>query len=93
MLIRYCNFTEIARATAGFTGADLENLLNEAALLSARAKKKEISMATLSEAIIKVIAGNFLGMAHNCAPQRDDCDICSTAADIYDHAAVGFGNR
>ena len=47
----------VARSTAGFSPADLENLLNEAALLSARAKKKEISMETLSEAIIKVIAG------------------------------------
>jgi len=47
----------VARSTAGFSPADLENLLNEAALLSARAKKKEISMSTLSEAIIKVIAG------------------------------------
>ena len=47
----------VARSTAGFSPADLENLLNEAALLSARAKKKEISMSILSEAIIKVIAG------------------------------------
>ena len=47
----------VARSTAGFSPADLENLLNEAALLSARAKKKQISMEILSEAIIKVIAG------------------------------------
>lgn len=47
----------IARRTPGFTPADLENVLNEAALLSARQGDKEISMDTLEEAITKVIAG------------------------------------
>ncbi|SHJ31541.1 cell division protease FtsH [Dethiosulfatibacter aminovorans DSM 17477] len=47
----------IARRTPGFTPADLENVLNEAALLSARVGDKEISMDTLEEAITKVIAG------------------------------------
>lgn len=47
----------IARSTAGFTGADLANLLNEAALLAARKNKTEISMSDLEEAIDKVIAG------------------------------------
>ena len=51
------DFGVVARSTAGFSPADLENLLNEAALLSARAKKKQITMEILSEAIIKVIAG------------------------------------
>lgn len=51
------DFSVVARSTAGFSPADLENLLNEAALLSARAKQRQISMANLSEAIIKVVAG------------------------------------
>jgi len=48
---------EVAQATAGFTGADLENLLNEAALLAARADKPFIAKADLDEAMLKVIAG------------------------------------
>ncbi len=47
----------LARRTPGFTPADLENLLNEAALLSARKNNKKIHMNTLEEAITKVIAG------------------------------------
>ena len=47
----------IARGTPGFTGADLENLLNEAALLAARKNRKLITMADLKEAEIKVVAG------------------------------------
>lgn len=47
----------ISRATAGFTGADLANLLNEAALLAARKNRRVIIMADLEEAMMKVIAG------------------------------------
>ncbi len=47
----------IAKTTTGFTGADLENLLNEAALLTARRKKRFITMQEVEEAMIKVIAG------------------------------------
>lgn len=47
----------IAQSTVGFTGADLENLLNEAALLAARRKKKAITMAEIEEATIKVVVG------------------------------------
>ena len=47
----------IARGTPGFTGADLENLLNEGALLAARKNRKFITMADLKEAEIKVVAG------------------------------------
>ncbi|MER3452932.1 MAG: cell division protein FtsH [Acidimicrobiia bacterium] len=47
----------IARRTPGFTGADLANLMNEAALLAARAGEREISMAKVEEAIDRVIAG------------------------------------
>lgn len=47
----------IAKTTAGFTGADLENLLNEAALLTARKNKKAITMDEIEEATIKVVVG------------------------------------
>ncbi len=48
---------KIAGSTAGFTGADLSNLLNEAALLAARKNKKAISMKEVEEATIKVVVG------------------------------------
>ena len=47
----------IAKTTQGFTGADLENLLNEAALLAARANRRAITEADIEEATMKVIAG------------------------------------
>ncbi|MBQ7654256.1 MAG: ATP-dependent zinc metalloprotease FtsH [Clostridia bacterium] len=48
---------KIARSTAGFTGADLENLLNEAALLAGRHDKKAITQTEIEEATIKVVVG------------------------------------
>ncbi len=51
------NIKVLARRTPGFTPADLENLMNEAALLTARRRAKRINMATIEEAITKVIAG------------------------------------
>ena len=51
------NLGQIAGATVGFTGADLENLLNEAALLAARRKKKAITMPEIEEATMKVLVG------------------------------------
>ena len=51
------DLNQVARATAGFTGADLENLLNEAALLAAREDQRFITMADLHNAMMKVIAG------------------------------------
>lgn len=47
----------IAKNTSGFSGADLENVLNEAALLAARRNKKEIGMAEIEDAMIKVTMG------------------------------------
>ena len=47
----------IAATTAGFTGADLENLVNEAALLAARNNRKAVTKADIEEASIKVVAG------------------------------------
>ncbi len=51
------NLKTIASTTAGFTGADLENLVNEAALLAARKDKKAITMQEIEDATIKVVAG------------------------------------
>ena len=48
---------QVAKGTPGFTGADLENLLNEAALLTGRQEKAAIDKACIDEAVIKVIAG------------------------------------
>jgi len=52
------NFHAIAAKTAGFTGADLENLLNEAALLAARRSKQTIGGIEIDDAYLKVIMGN-----------------------------------
>jgi cell division protease FtsH len=51
------DLSRLAKGTPGFTGADLENLLNEAALLAGRRDLPAVDMATLEEAMIKVIAG------------------------------------
>lgn len=51
------NLKTIAATTAGFTGADLENLVNEAALLAARKNKKAVTKEDIEEATIKVVAG------------------------------------
>ncbi|MCL2122307.1 MAG: ATP-dependent zinc metalloprotease FtsH [Clostridiales bacterium] len=51
------DLTVLAKRTPGFTGADLANLMNEAALLTARRNKKKISMIELEEAIERTIAG------------------------------------
>ena len=56
-LAPYVKLKTIAKTTAGFTGADLENLLNEAALLAARKNKKAITMEEVEEATIKVVVG------------------------------------
>ena len=52
------DLNSIAHATVGFTGADLENLLNEAALLAARSDKKAITMEEIDEAALKVQVGS-----------------------------------
>lgn len=51
------DLAEIAKGTIGMTGADLENLLNEAALLAARENKRSIMMTDIEKATLKVIAG------------------------------------
>src|SRR3981081_4224504 len=56
-LAREINVDALAGQTPGFTGADLSNLVNEAALLSARNGKREITQVELEEGIMRVIAG------------------------------------
>lgn len=51
------NFEDVAKRTPGFSGADLENLLNEAALLAARENRKEIKIYDIDEAIDRVLMG------------------------------------
>lgn len=69
----------IARRTPGFTGADLENLLNEAAILAARANKKEITMQEVGEATDRVIAG----------PEKKSKVISDREKEIVAHHEVG----
>jgi cell division protease FtsH len=56
-LAKEIDLDALAGQTPGFTGADLANLINEAALLTARSSKREISMTELEEGIMRVIAG------------------------------------
>jgi cell division protease FtsH len=56
-LAQHVKLDELARQTAGFSGADLANLLNEAALLAARNGRSEIQQPQLDEAILRVMAG------------------------------------
>lgn len=51
------DFEKIARRTPGFTGADLQNLMNEAAILAARRDLKEISKDEIADALERIIAG------------------------------------
>ena len=51
------NLKSVARSTAGFTGADLSNLLNEAAILAARANRPVLTMEDMNEALMKITAG------------------------------------
>ena len=51
------NLKTVARSTAGFTGADLSNLLNEAAILAARANRPVLTMEDMNEALMKITAG------------------------------------
>ena len=78
------SFKILARMTSGFSGADLENLLNEAAILAARANRKVIIMEDILEGINKVIAG----------PQKKsrvvtDSDKRITAYHESGHAIIG----
>jgi len=69
----------LARRTPGFTGADLENVLNEAAILAARADKKSVTMNEASQAIDRVIAG----------PEKKSKVISDREKDIIAYHEVG----
>ncbi|MGI6745278.1 MAG: ATP-dependent zinc metalloprotease FtsH [Acutalibacteraceae bacterium] len=77
---------EIARSTVGFTGADLENLLNEAALLSAKRKKRAITMAEIEEATIKVL----IGAEKKSRKHIKEKDIKITGYHEAGHAVVSY---
>ncbi len=55
--VKELNWDKVAERTVGFSGADLENMLNEAAIMAARANRKEIVMADIEEAAMKVKMG------------------------------------
>src|SRR5207245_8466913 len=69
----------LARQTPGFSGADLANLINEAAILAARANQKVIGMDELEEAIARVIAG----------PERKSRRISDKEKEIIAYHEVG----
>jgi cell division protease FtsH len=70
---------ELARQTPGFSGADIENLVNEAAILAARRNKKAITMDELKEAVERVIAG----------PERKSRIISAEEKNIIAHHEAG----
>jgi len=78
------DWTTVARRTVGFSGADLENMLNEAAIKAARENKKEIEMVDIEEAALKVKLGS--------EKRRDqtDEDKLMTAYHEAGHAIVNF---
>ncbi|MFC1568271.1 ATP-dependent zinc metalloprotease FtsH [Candidatus Margulisiibacteriota bacterium] len=78
-LAKDVDFNVMARRTPGFTGADLENVLNESAILAARADKKEINMDEVEEAIDRVLAG----------PEKKSRIISEKEKDIVAHHEIG----
>ena len=82
--VKEVNWTTVARRTVGFSGADLENMLNEAAIKAARENKKEIEMVDIEEAALKVKLGS--------EKRRDqtDEDKLMTAYHEAGHAIVNF---
>jgi cell division protease FtsH len=78
-LAKDVNFNIVARRTPGFTGADLESVLNEGAILAARADKKEVTMEEVEEAIDRVLAG----------PEKKSRVISDHEKSIVAHHEVG----
>ena len=79
------NLATIAKSTAGFTGADLENLLNESALLAVRHGKKAITQEEIEEATIKVVMG-----AEKKSHIVSDKDKLVTSYHEAGHAVVSY---
>jgi len=84
-LAKDVNLSTVAKKTPGFTGADLENLLNEAAILSAKKSMKEIHMAEVNESIEKVTLG-----PQKRATRLNDYEKELTAYHELGHAVVGL---
>jgi len=78
-LAQEVDLMELARQTPGFSGADIENLVNEAAILAARRNKKAITMDELKEAVERVIAG----------PERKSRIISPEEKNIIAHHEAG----
>jgi cell division protease FtsH len=78
----------LARYTTGFTGADLENLLNEAALIAARRNRKDISMSEVDEAFDRVIVGTQ--KKSRVISERDKKTVAYHEAG---HAIIGYFER
>ena len=85
MLDDTVNLGIIARATAGFTGADLSNLLNEAAIMAARDNRPVLSMEDLNEAIMKILAG-----PEKKSQIRNRRDLRTTAIHEAGHAVATY---
>jgi len=75
----------IAQTTAGFTGADLENLLNEAALLAARHEKKAITKSEIESAMLKVVIGT-----EKKSHRKTEKDLKLTAYHEAGHAIASY---
>ena len=75
----------IARSTAGFTGADLSNLLNEAAIMAARNNRPVLNMEDINEAMMKIVAGPA---KHSHVPSRKD--LKTTAIHEAGHAVAMY---
>ena len=75
----------IARSTAGFTGADLSNLLNEAAIMAARDNRPVLNMEDINEAMMKIVAGPA---KHSHVPSRKD--LKTTAIHEAGHAVAMY---
>jgi cell division protease FtsH len=78
----------LARYTIGFTGADLENLLNEAALIAARRSRKDISMGEVEEAFDRVVVGTQ--KKSRVVSERDKKTVAFHEAG---HAIIGYHER
>ena len=79
------DFSVIARSTAGFTGADLSNLLNEAAIMAARDNRPALNMQDINEAMMKIVAGPA---KHSHVPSRKD--LKTTAIHEAGHAVAMY---
>ena len=75
----------IARSTAGFTGADLSNLLNESAIMAARDNRPVVNMEDINEAMMKIVAGPA---KHSHVPSRKD--LKTTAIHEAGHAVAMY---